>query len=264
MSRRWPAALGVLLLALAGVAPAAEPTAEPGVAPKPITVFAAASLKESVDTIGAEWERRSGQKVLVSYAASNLLARQIEKGAPAQVFISADEDWMDYLAQRKLIDASSRFEMVGNRLVLVAPRSTRTMRVDLRKPAQFTAALAGGRLAVADTETVPAGKYARQALTRLGLWETASKQLAPAENVRAALAFVARGEAPLGVVYATDALVESRVRVVARFPPDSHARIAYPAARVASARVAETAGFLEFLRSRRARAIFVRAGFTAP
>jgi molybdate transport system substrate-binding protein len=247
------------LFTFAGNAIAATPELEL----KPITVFAAASLKESLDAVAAEWTTRSSQKVVVSYAASSALAKQIEQDAPADVFISADEEWMDYLAQRKRVDTGSRFDLVGNRLVLVAPSATAMEHVDL-KPDAFGAALGEGRLAVADVESVPAGRYAKQALQSLGLWDAAAAHLAPGENVRAALAFVARGEVPLGIVYATDARAEPRVRVVAQFPPKSHARIVYPAARIARGDAESSRGFLDFLRSKRARAIFQRAGFTAP
>jgi molybdate transport system substrate-binding protein len=248
-----------LLLALCSLPVMAQ---EPA---RPLTVFAAASLKESVDAVAADWMKRSGQKIVVSYGASSALARQIERDAPADIYISADEDWMDYLAMSGRIDAASRFDLVGNRLVLVAPLSSPLQKVDLRRTVEFSRALGSdGRLAVADIETVPAGKYARQALTSLGLWQAVAPRLAQGENVRAALAFVARGEAPLGIVYATDARAEPKVRVLASFAPATHARIAYPAARLKRADAAASRGFLAFLRGPAARAIFLRAGFSAP
>jgi len=228
-----------------------------------ITVFAAASLKESLDAVAAEWTRQSGQKVVVSYAASSALAKQIEQGAPAEAFISADEESMDYLQQRNLIDPATRFDLVGNRLVLIAPAASAWHSVSL-SPASLLRALGPGRLAVAETTSVPAGRYAKQSLLKLGLWDAVSSRLAQGDNVRAALAFVAQEEAPLGVVYATDAQAEPKVRVVATFPDDTHDPIVYPVARVANADATASAGFLKFLRSSEAKAIFQRAGFRVP
>ena len=246
-----------LLIAFALAFPAAA-------APRPVTVFAAASLKESLDSVSAEWMRRSGQRVVISYAASSALARQIEQSAPADIFISADREWMDYLQQRKCIDPASRFDLVGNTLVLIAPSSAPARPVLLRQPGALLRALGQGRLAVAETQGVPAGRYARQSLTALGQWDALSGRLAQADNVRAAMAFVARGEAPLGIVYATDARAEPRVRVVAVFPASSHEPIIYPAARIIDSPAPAAAGFLRFLRSRQARQAFVAAGFSPP
>lgn len=255
------------VLGLCGLAAAA--LLMPGVrdataADRPLTVFAAASLKESLDEIAAEWTRRSGQKVVLSFAASSALARQIDQGAPADVFISADMEWMDDLQARQRIDPRSRFDLVSNRLVLIAPAASPLRTVDLAEPGRVLQALGRGRLAVAETGSVPAGRYARQSLTALGLWDALSSRLAQGDNVRAAMAFVARGEAPLGVVYATDAKAEPKVRVVARFAAGSHDRIVYPAARVATADADDVAGFLAFLRGPRARAVFRDAGFVVP
>ena len=248
--------LACLLLVLALPATAKDPP--------PLTVFAAASLKESLDAAAADWTRRSGQKVVLSFAASSALAHQIEQGAPAEVFISADNAWMDYLQTRKLVDPRSRFDLVSNRLVLIVPATSSIRTVDLAKPDSVLKALGDGRLAVAETVSVPAGRYAKQSLTKLGLWGVLSSRLAQGENVRAAMVFVARGEAPLGIVYATDAQAESNVRVVARFPEDSHDRIIYPIARVAAADSMRAAGFLAFLRGRQAQAMFRKAGFAKP
>jgi molybdate transport system substrate-binding protein len=259
MTRTITRLLGaVLLFALAFAACAKD-------APRNLTVFAAASLKESLDAAAADWTARSGQKVVVSYAASNALARQIEQGAPADVYISADEAWMDYLQARSLLAKGTRFDLVRNRLVLVAPADSALQRVDLARSDEFLRALGEGRLSVAEVESVPAGKYAREALNRLGLWTSVSARLAQGENVRAALSFVAKGEAPLGIVYATDARAEPKVRVVAEFSPTTHARIAYPAAATAKGDSAKASrGFLAFLRSGPAREIFTRAGFSKP
>lgn len=230
----------------------------------PLTVFAAASLHESLDLVVAAWTRQSGQKVVVAYAASSALARQIEAGAPADVFISADREWMDYLRTRKLVADDSVFDLVGNRLVLIVPVSSALESIALDQSAAWLQALADHRLAVAETASVPAGRYARQALTTLGVWDTLVPRLAQADNVRAAMAFVARGEAPLGIVYATDAAAEPRVRVVAEFAAASYDRIVYPAAVVAAGNHAASEGFVDFLRQDAARAIFARAGFTRP
>ena len=239
-------------------------SALPAAATERITVFAAASLQESLDEVGRLWTERSGQPVVLSYAASSALARQIEQGAPAQVFVSADLEWMDYLEERKWVDAASRTNLVRNRLVVVGLAS------DARKslalvPGVLPAALGPrGRLAVAETESVPAGRYARQALVKLGLWNEVADRLAQGDNVRASLAFVARGEAPLGIVYATDARAEPKVRVLAEIPASSHAPIVYPVARVADADPEAVAGFLYFLGGPEARAVFERAGFDPP
>jgi len=232
--------------------------------PPPITVFAAASLKESIDTIAVEWKKETGQQVTVSYAASSALAKQIEQGAPADVFISADVQWMDYLQKASKIDVKSRFNLVGNRLVLIAPATSMQTSVSLAKPGALLKALGDGRLAVAETVGVPAGRYAKQSLMKMKVWESVSDKLAQVENVRAAMAFVARGESPLGIVYATDAKAEPKVRIVATFADDSHDAIIYPAASVASANPASTKGFLEFLQGRKAKEIFKQAGFKLP
>ena len=230
--------------------------------PPQITVFAAASLKESMDAISTEWTKKSGQKVVLSYAASSALAKQIEQGAPADIFISADGEWMDYLQQRNKIAANTRFNLVGNRLVLIVPTISKQASISLNKPDAFLQALGDGRLAVAETGSVPAGRYAKQSLTKLKIWGSISEKLAQGENVRAAMAFVARGESPLGIVYATDAKAEPKVRVISTFPDDSHDAIVYPAAAIATASPPSTKGFLKFLQGNQAKTIFKQAGFT--
>ena len=212
-----------------------------------------------MDEAGAAWQRRSGQVVRTAYAGSSALARQIEQGAPAQVFASADLEWMDYLQQRNLIDVGSRHNLLGNRLVLVAPQAS-TAKVDLAKPGSIAAALGEGRLAIGQTASVPAGKYGRAALESLGQWDTVSSHLAESESVRAALMLVARGETPLGIVYASDAKAEPRVRVVATFPDTSHPPIVYPVAALRDA-PASAREFVRWLSSPAARAIFERRGF---
>ncbi len=230
-------------------------------AQRPLTVFAAASMQESLDAVARAWEANGGRHVVVSYAASSTLARQIAQGAQAEIFISADAQWMDYLRDRKLVEPASEFVLVRNALVLVVPADSPIRLVDLSSSAALLAALGNGRLAVAETGSVPAGIYARQALTSLRLWNVLSGRLAQADNVRAALAFVALKEAPLGIVYATDARAEPRVRVVARFATKTHKPIVYPAARTIIAEPREAARFLAFLRSRQSTAIFRKAGF---
>lgn len=225
-----------------------------------VTVFAAASLQEALTEAGGAWTAAGGAPVRFSFGASSALARQIDQGAPADLFLSADEDWMDWLAARRRIAPASRRDLLANRLVLIAPaRSRILLRVAPGMP--LARALGRGRLAVADPEAVPAGKYARAALMSLGVWSQASGRLLPAENVRTALSWVARGEAPLGIVYATDAKAEPRVRVVGVFPASSHPPIRYPGAVVAASRSSAAPALLGFLRGPRASAVFRRHGF---
>ena len=225
-----------------------------------VTVFAAASLTDALQAVGKAYQDKTGHTVAFSFAASSVLARQIEASPGADVFVSADGDWMDYLDKKGFIDRATRRDLLGNRLVLIAPAASP---VALRIAPHFdlAGALAGGRLAIADPASVPAGKYGKAALASLGVWDSAAGRLAPAENVRVALAYVARGEAPLGIVYATDALAEPRVRIVDTFPDATHAPIVYPAALTKEARPLAR-DFLAFLNSREARAIFRANGFT--
>lgn len=225
-----------------------------------LTVFAAASLKEALDDAAAAYRKQTGVPVRVSYAASSALARQIEQGAPADVFFSADLEWMDYLQQRNRLDVATRRSLLGNRLVLIAPRASKAQ-VDLKRPATLLAALGDGRLAVGQTRTVPAGKYAKASLESLSLWNGVRPRLAESESVRAALMLVARGETPLGIVYASDAKAEPDVRVVATFPEDSHPPIVYPVAALRGARAAQAARFVQWLGSPAADALFTKRGF---
>lgn len=225
----------------------------------PVTVFAAASLKNALDEVGAEYTKTGGE-ARFSYAASSAIARQIEQGAPADIYVSADSDWMNYLAQRQLIVASSRRDLLTNRLALIGPANTKTT-LTIRRGMPVAAALGSGRLAVAGPE-VPAGKYAKASLTALGVWDSVSGRLAQAENVRTALQYVARGESPLGIVYDTDAKVEPRVRIVGLFPEGTHPKIVYPAALVAGSKNPDAARFLAFMSSPRAAAVFRKHGFT--
>ena len=226
-----------------------------------LTVFAAASLKEALDEAAAAYRKQTGVPVRVSYAASSALARQIEQGAPADVFFSADLEWMDYLQKRNRLDVATRRSLLGNRLVLIAPRASKA-RVDLKRPATLLAALGDGRLAVGQTRTVPAGKYAKASLESLSLWNGVRPRLAESESVRAALMLVARGETPLGIVYASDAKAEPGVRVVATFPEDSHPPIVYPVAALRGARAAQATRFVQWLASPAADALFTKRGFT--
>lgn len=228
-----------------------------------MTVFAAASLKNALDAIVADWQASAGKRAVVSYAASSALARQIENGAPAQIFISADLDWMDYLAAKKLINPQSRVDLLGNRIVLIAPKGKALPTDVLLKPGFDLAALLGdGRLSMANVDTVPAGKYGKAALEKLGLWHNVAGRIAQAENVRAALLLVSRGETPAGIVYQTDAASDPNVRIIGTFPEGSHPPIIYPMAQIAGAVHPDTANFLTFVRSNRARVLFEAQGFT--
>lgn len=225
------------------------------------TLFAAVSMKDVLEEIVRNYAADTGTRVLTAFASSSALARQIEQGAPADLFVSADDAWMDYLAQRDRIDVSTRVVLAANRLVLVAP-ADRPVAIEIARGLPLAQALGNGRLAIADPAHVPAGRYARAALISLAVWDEVQARLAPADNVRAALNFVARGEAPLGIVYRTDAGEEKRVRVVGVFPAGSHPEIRYPAAVVsASARAQAARRLLEHLRSARAAAVFARHGF---
>jgi molybdate transport system substrate-binding protein len=227
-----------------------------------MVVFAAASLKNALDEIAAAWAKDTGKPVpRISYAASSALARQMEQGAPADLFISADLDWMDYAAGKNLIRPDSRFNLLGNKIVLIAPRDSRTTTLALTG-GDLAKALAGGKLSMGNVDAVPAGKYGKAALEKLGAWTSVKDSIAQAENVRAALVLVARGEAPLGIVYSTDAVAEPGVKVVATFPADSHPPITYPAALARESKNADASSFLDFLCSAKARAVFEKQGFT--
>jgi len=227
-----------------------------------VVIFAAASLKNALDEIAATWAKDTGKPApKISYAASSALAKQIEQGAPADLFISADLDWMDYVAAKNLIKADSRFNLLGNKIVLIAPKDSKATTVAI-KGDDLAKALAGGKLSMANVEAVPAGKYGKAALEKLGAWNAVKDGIAQAENVRAALLLVARGEAPLGIVYSTDAAAEPNVKVVATFPEDSHPPIIYPAALAKDSTNADAKAFLDFLRSAKARTSFEKQGFT--
>jgi molybdate transport system substrate-binding protein len=243
------------LLTLAGTLPAS--TAD---APKTV-VFAAASMKTALDAVIAKWSATTGKQATVSYASSGALAKQIEQAAPADIFISADLAWMNWLQERKLIQPASRDTLLGNALVLVAPTEKATP-FTLAKGADLAGAAGEGKIAVCTVTSCPAGKYAKEALGHLGMWSAVEPKLAQADNVRAALVLVARSEARFGIVYATDARAEPKVKVVATFPEDSHTPVSYPVALTASSKNADAALLLAYLRTAEAKAIFEGQGFT--
>lgn len=227
-----------------------------------VTVFAAVSLKNALDNVAAAYAADTGKDVVISYAASNALARQIEAGAPADIFFSADLAWMDYLDERGLIRSDTRETLLGNEIVLVAPAGSPAT-IALEPGADLAALLgADGRLAMANVDSVPAGKYGRAALEALGIWPRVADRVVQAENVRAALAFVATGEAPLGIVYKTDANSEQRVKSIAAFPADSHPPILYPVAMTAASANPEAKAFFDFMCSDAARPAYEEQGFT--
>jgi molybdate transport system substrate-binding protein len=249
-------ALGVLMQPVVAESAKTEQTT--------ITVFAAASLKNALDKAIADYSGSGGNKVVASYAASSALAKQIEQGAPADIFISADLDWMDYLAKAKLIKDDTRSNLLGNTLVLISPTSS-AIPLKITQGFPLAAMLGDGRLAVADVKSVPAGKYAKAALEKLGVLESVESKFAQAENVRAALALVATGEAQLGIVYRTDAHAEPKVRIVDTFPENTHPPIIYPIAATANAKdPAAAAAFIGYLKGPKARADFTEAGFSTP
>jgi molybdate transport system substrate-binding protein len=232
----------------------------PAAADDHITVFAAASLTNALQDIGQRYEAKTGGKIVFSFAASSLLARQIEASSGADIFFSADTQWMDYLDSRGVLAPGTRRNLLGNRLVLIEPANLNTS-ITIAKNFPLAKALGDGRLALADPDTVPAGKYARAALVSLGVWDSVAGHLAPAENVRVALAYVARGECTFGIVYETDARIEPRVRIAGIFPETSHPPIVYPVALTKDAKP-EAKLFLDYLSNSEARAIFEKYGFT--
>ena len=226
----------------------------------PVTIFAAASLKDALEEAGNAFMVSGGQAVRFSFASSAAIAKQIENGAPADLFASADVNWIDYLADKKLIQLETRTHLLGNRLVVVAPLASKISELALT-PAALTQALGDGRLALGEVNSVPAGIYAKAALQKLGLWGIVENHLAQSENVRAALLFAERGEVPLAIVYATDAMADPKVKVIATFPTDSHDPIIYPFAVTSTARGEGADRFLNFLKSPAGKAIFEKYGF---
>ena len=227
---------------------------------KILTVFAAASMKNALDDIDAAFTAKSGIKVNASYAASSSLAKQIEQGAPADIFVSADTDWMDYAVSKKSINEPTRVNLLGNSIVLIAPKDSEINNVAIGQGFDLARLAGDGKIATGDVKAVPVGKYARAALEKLGAWQAAEPKFAMAESVRAALTLVARGEAVLGIVYSTDAKVEPGVKIVGTFPADSHPAIIYPVAATTTAKP-QAADYLAFLRSSAAKAILEKYGF---
>jgi molybdate transport system substrate-binding protein len=258
MKRRGLLAAVAAVLAVAAVATARPVTARAA----DITVFAAASLKDALDQINADWQKNTGKHATISYAASSALAKQIEAGAPADVFISADLDWMDYVDKKNLVAPGTRHNLLGNTLVLIAPADGKTGPIDIAQGFPLAQMLDGGRLAMADPNAVPAGKYGKAALTKLGVWDSVAGMVAAAENVRACLLLVARGEAPYGIVYRTDASIEPKVKIVGTFPADSVPAIIYPIAQIAASKNPDAAAFIAYVRGPGATKIFDRYGFT--
>jgi molybdate transport system substrate-binding protein len=238
--------------------------APPGIAQgNELTVLAAASLTNALEEIGTQYAAETGKAVRFSFASSSALAKQIEAGAPAQIFASADEKWMDYLAERDLIEADTRVSPIGNSLVLIVPTDSKIDRMTIDAAIDIDALLGSdGRLAVGDPDHVPAGIYAREALESLGLWDAAEPRLARAEDVRAALVLVGRGEAPFGIVYATDAAISDKVRIVGTFPPATHRPITYPFAIIAGQKGADIVAFFGYLTGPHGAETFRKYGFS--
>jgi len=229
--------------------------------PDSVTVFAAASTTNALNDIGKMFAEKGHGKIVPSYASSSTLAKQIENGAPANVFISADEPWMNYLEERKLIEPGSWFDLLSNKLVLIAPSDSSINKVEIGPKFDLSKLLGNGKLATGDPDHVPVGKYAKAALEKLGVWNDIESKLARAADVRGALTLVERGEAPLGIVYATDAAITPKVKVVGVFPAETHPKIVYPAALVTGKATAAAKSFLDFLKTPEAKAIFVKYGF---
>jgi molybdate transport system substrate-binding protein len=256
--RQW------IKMAFAGLAAAwfgLSPTAAPAQAAEKVTVFAAASLKNALDDITAAWGQETGKEATISYAASSALAKQIESGAPADIFISADLDWMDYLAKKHLVKEDTRKNLLGNRIVLVASKD-KTEPVDIKNGFELAKLLGDGRLAMGAVDSVPAGKYGKAALESLGVWSSVESKVAGAESVRAALLLVSRGEAPYGIVYQTDAAADKEVTIVGTFPEDSHKPIIYPIAILAESRNADAVSLFDYIKSEKAVPFFEKQGFT--
>lgn len=235
--------------------------AAPAVAQEKVTVFAAASMKNALDAADAAWSKDSGNQVTVSYAASSALAKQIEAGAPADVFISADLDWMDYVAKKSLIKADTRSNLLGNRIVLVAEKG-KAQKVDIKTGFDLATLVGDSKLAMGAVDSVPAGKYGKAALEKLGAWAAVEKKVAGAESVRAALALVSRGEAAYGIVYQTDAAADPGVEIIGTFPEDSHPAIIYPVALLSESKSSAASAYLDFLKSDKAAPFFEAQGFT--
>jgi len=252
--------LGRLVLTAAGLVVWGAPQNPARAQDGHVVVFAAASLKNALDAINEQWHQETGKKAVISYAASSALAKQIEQDAPAQMFISADLDWMDYLAQRNLIKPETRLNLLGNRIVLIAPKE-KAQPIDIRPGFDLVKLLGNGRLSMANVDAVPAGKYGKAALEKLGIWSSVSDKIAQAENVRAALLLVSRGEAPVGIVYQTDAAADANVKIIGTFPEEAHPPIIYPLALTANATNPGAEALLAYLKSAKAKPLFEAQGF---
>lgn len=250
-----------MIAAVGGLAALLLAGAPGALAQEKVTVFAAASLKNALDAVNAACETDIGEQATISYAASSALAKQIEEGAPADVFMSADLDWMKYLSDKNLIKADTETKLLGNSIVLVAPADS-TIEAKIEKGFDLAGLLGDGRLAMANVDAVPAGRYGKASLASLGAWASVEGKVAQAENVRAALALVSTGEAPLGIVYKTDAAADPKVKVVGTFPEDTHPPIVYPVAQTAGSKDDNTPAFLKCLRSAKAKELFEAQGFT--
>lgn len=248
------------LAGVAGICVATCLAPAASLAEETVTVFAAASLKNALDAVNAACEADAGGTATISYAASSALAKQIENGAPADIFVSADLDWMAYLSGKNLTRKDTEVKLLGNSIVLVAPADA-TAAIEIRDGFDLAGLLGDGRLAMANVDAVPAGKYGKAALEKLGAWASVEGKVAQAENVRAALALVSTGEAPLGIVYKTDAAADKKVKIVGTFPEGSHKPIVYPAALTSDAK-ADAAAFLTCMQSAKAKALFEEQGFT--
>ncbi|ATM74775.1 MULTISPECIES: molybdate ABC transporter substrate-binding protein [Serratia] len=244
-----------------GVALACGLVAQVSAAEK-ITVFAAASLTNALQDIATEYQKGKDVEVVSSFASSSTLARQIEQGAPADMFISADQQWMDYAIDKQQMVKDTRYTLLGNELVLIAAKAAKQDKITINKQTDWAKLLNGGRLSVGDPDHVPAGIYAKEALQNLGAWTTLEPQLARANNVRSAMAMVEREEAPLGIVYGSDAVASDKVKVIAIFPEDSHKPVEYPMAIVKDHQTPAVTAFYDYLKTPAAAAIFERYGFT--
>lgn len=248
--------LAIIMMLGWGVGPVAAEQPE-------VVVFAAASTTNAITDIGNLYAAKQLGTIKTSFASSSTLAKQIESGAPVDVYLSANKKWMDYLADKDLIDKASRFDLLGNRIVLIAPQASAIQTVDIKAGMDLVALLGqDGRLSMGDPDHVPAGMYGKKAMEKLGLWDQVKDRVAPMKDVRAALVLVERAEAPLGEVYATDAAISDKVRVVGTFPTDSHPPIVYPVAAVTGGKAEAAKAFMDFLKTPEARAIFEKYGFS--
>lgn len=256
--RLW---IKLTVAAIAGMWLGIPSVSAPAEAAEKVTVFAAASLKNALDDITAAWQKETGKDATISYAASSALAKQIESGAPADIFISADLDWMDYVEKKSLINADTRTNLLGNRIVLVASKDN-VEPVEIKKGFDLAKLLGDGRLAMGAVDTVPAGKYGKSALESLGVWSSVESKVAGAESARAALLLVSRGEAPYGIVYQTDAAADKEVKIIGTFPEDSHKPIIYPLAILSESKNADAVSLFDYIKSDKAVPFFEKQGFT--